>query len=64
MALANKLSDHRSEISDAIGLQEIYLSDQLSNDFDTTGEISLQEGSIMPGFDDLWHSMLLYNSMF
>ena len=53
MALANKLSDHRSEISDAIGLQEIYLSDQLSNDFDTTGEISLQEGSIMPGFDDL-----------
>ena len=47
MALADKLSDQRSEISDAIGLQEIYLSDQLSDDFDTTGQISLKEGSIM-----------------
>ena len=47
MALADKLSDQRSEISEAIGLQEIYLSDQLSDDFDTTGQISLKEGSIM-----------------
>ena len=45
--LADKLSDQRSEISEAIGLQEIYLSDQLSDDFDTTGQISLKEGSIM-----------------
>lgn len=48
MALANKLSDHRSEISDTIGLQEIYLSDQLSEDFAMTGDISFQEGSPTP----------------
>ena len=41
-----KLSDHRSEISDTIDKRSI--SDQLSEDFAMTGDISFQEGSPTP----------------
>ena len=48
MALADKLSDHRSNISDSLGLQEIYLSDQLHEDFSSTGELTFTDSDVSP----------------